>query len=445
MARSSDPALSPGTSSTEFTYIQNQGHLENPYQQQDDEEDDVNTVVSPNSYSPYTQQSDFANSRQTSESSLRSRAMTGDSGNVPSGPGRMGPPRFAPGTMAMPPLRTQQLQSGFMASPAAEYRGGDSYFSPTAESPVSSSRGSSTFSNYPFPAQSVGTNGYYTAGQERYTAPLPYRSSSREGMSNQYPQNSRGGPPQRPGYGDRPVPGMPGSTQRDGSRNRSVSSPSINEQQRRVLNSARPPMPDIPASAYPTSQLQYSHSSNRSQSNSPHLSNGIDSRIGASSPKLQRDSSQGRAPSGTQAFGYDGAGAGSRFGNPSSRTVTPVPYGGSRDSTMSAPLTSPENTAQPTQLKVKVHATAAGQVLTLVVSVNISYQSLKDRIDAKLQRSTNISLGDRGPNQVKLKYLDEDDYVSIQSDEDVQIAFETWREQRGEGIGGMGEIELFCQ
>jgi len=100
----------------------------------------------------------------------------------------------------------------------------------------------------------------------------------------------------------------------------------------------------------------------------------------------------------------------------------------------------------PSQLKVKVHATAAGQMLTLVVPSNITYQSLRDRIDAKLQRSTNISLSDRGGgNQVKLKYLDDDDYVNIGSDEDVQTAFETWREQRGEGLTGMGEIELFCQ
>lgn len=87
--------------------------------------------------------------------------------------------------------------------------------------------------------------------------------------------------------------------------------------------------------------------------------------------------------------------------------------------------------------------------------LNITYQSLKDRIDAKLQRSTNISLSDKGGEQggrgvVKLKYLDEDDFVSIQSDEDVVTAFETWREQNeggagGDGMGAMGEIELFCQ
>ena len=105
----------------------------------------------------------------------------------------------------------------------------------------------------------------------------------------------------------------------------------------------------------------------------------------------------------------------------------------------------------PTQLKVKVHAPSASQVLTLVVPLNISYQSLKDRIDAKLQRSTNLTLtpGPNKDNLVKLKYLDEDDHVTIQTDEDVLEAFETWREQRGadftgEGTG-MGEIELFCQ
>jgi cell division control protein 24 len=108
------------------------------------------------------------------------------------------------------------------------------------------------------------------------------------------------------------------------------------------------------------------------------------------------------------------------------------------------------------QLRVKVYCNAVSQILTLVVPTTISYASLKDRIDAKLQRSTNLSLGDRGPkeNQVKLKYLDEDDYVSIQSDEDVQTAFEAWKEAHGHaanadggfGMGGLlGEIELFCQ
>ena len=83
--------------------------------------------------------------------------------------------------------------------------------------------------------------------------------------------------------------------------------------------------------------------------------------------------------------------------------------------------------------------------MVLVVPSNISYQSLKDRIDAKLQRSTNLSLT---TGSVRLKYLDDDDYVSIQSDEDVTMAFETWKEQSGPGAVGAGmypEIELYCQ
>ena len=105
----------------------------------------------------------------------------------------------------------------------------------------------------------------------------------------------------------------------------------------------------------------------------------------------------------------------------------------------------PGDAGYPTQLKVRVHYNSTGQALSLVVPTNISYQSLKDRIDAKLQRSTSLRLSDQAPKeaQVKLKFLDESDYVSIQSDEDVMTAFETWREQQ-QGQG-MAEVELFCQ
>ena len=65
--------------------------------------------------------------------------------------------------------------------------------------------------------------------------------------------------------------------------------------------------------------------------------------------------------------------------------------------------------------------------MALVVSTNISFQSLKDRINAKLQCSTNLSLSN---GRLKMKYLDDNDYVTINSDEDVQIAFETWKEQQ---------------
>jgi cell division control protein 24 len=85
--------------------------------------------------------------------------------------------------------------------------------------------------------------------------------------------------------------------------------------------------------------------------------------------------------------------------------------------------------------------------MTFVVPINISFQSLKDRIDVKLQRSSTNTLSTLSSGHVKLKYLDDDDFVSIQSDEDVQMAFETWRESQKAQLvgGGIGEIELYIQ
>ncbi|KAG9913533.1 hypothetical protein KCV05_g13696, partial [Aureobasidium melanogenum] len=233
--------------------------------------------------------------------------------------------------------------------------------------------------------------------------------------------------------------GMHSSQQIPPSRNRSASSPDINHVQRRAANGSRPPVPDVPVPPFPA-QYSVSGSVPRSQSNSPSLAHAP-----VQSPH-QRERSSTRSNADAP-YAHDGPPA--LRVNPglayvgSSRTNTPAPGPPSGyDSPISPPLSSSSDFGL-SQLKIKVHASST--VLTLVVPLNISYHSLRDRIDAKLSRSTNISLSDRTPNQVKLKYLDEDDYVSIQSDEDVQSAFETWREQRGETVGGMGEIELFCQ
>ena len=97
----------------------------------------------------------------------------------------------------------------------------------------------------------------------------------------------------------------------------------------------------------------------------------------------------------------------------------------------------------PTQLKVKV--SFDNNYVTLVVGMNISYQSLVDRIDAKLSRFTASSIG-RG--SIRLRYKDDDgDFVAIRSDEDIHIAFSDWREQQRSQLllGGLGEIQLFCQ
>ncbi|KAF3037812.1 hypothetical protein E8E12_006491 [Didymella heteroderae] len=133
-------------------------------------------------------------------------------------------------------------------------------------------------------------------------------------------------------------------------------------------------------------------------------------------------------------------------GGPARRDPGFAPLSPSMDSRNMSPPLAAEHSNIPSQLKVKVHCPSAGSSMVLVVSTNISFQSLKDRIDAKLQRSTAVSLAS---GQVKLKYLDSDGtYVSIQCDDDVQEAFENWQEQQRDlnpGGGQLGEIELFCQ
>lgn len=97
----------------------------------------------------------------------------------------------------------------------------------------------------------------------------------------------------------------------------------------------------------------------------------------------------------------------------------------------------------PTQLKAKVNFD--DNYVTLVIASNIMFRSLVDRVDAKLARFTDRSIGNR---TVRLRYRDEDgDFVTIDNDEAVQLAFMEWREQHREMLakGQVGEIQLFCQ
>lgn len=125
-----------------------------------------------------------------------------------------------------------------------------------------------------------------------------------------------------------------------------------------------------------------------------------------------------------------------------SRTVSPALGTGTIPPPSAASLMSSPDLPLPTQLKVRVN-TESGNYVTLVVAFNITYQSLIDRIDAKLARFTNSSIG---KGMLKLRYRDEDgDFVMIESDDDIQIAFMEWREGvRNMYSGGVGEIELFC-
>jgi cell division control protein 24 len=97
----------------------------------------------------------------------------------------------------------------------------------------------------------------------------------------------------------------------------------------------------------------------------------------------------------------------------------------------------------PTQLKAKVNFD--DNYVTLVIATNIHFRSLTDRVDAKLARFTNRSIGNK---TVRLRYRDEDgDFVTIDSDEAVQLAFMEWREQHRDMLakGLVGEIQLYCQ
>lgn len=415
-------------------------NLENPYKEVDDDEedDDLDTLSGSGSWAgPNGFNSGFSQSRNGSSSSLRSRSTTGDStlGSISETSATRGlPPRIP--TAIMPQglsLRTRELQA-LAQSPGSE-RAMDSYFSPTTDSPMSSlsARTSASSGIYPFPRQGLPQNGYYEEGHgaTRFTAPAMARQPMNGSSTpNGYTPTSR-----VPSGQQRYPPGtaMHSSMQLPPSRNRSASSPDIHNGQRVPLrNGNQPPVPEMPASY-----------ANRSQNNSPGLPNGLD----RTSPQLLRDGQFDASPTDYAHPGRPGI----TTQYASTRTITPassrVPYPPPTPSSFAASEDGAPHKTTPAQLKVRVHCPAAGQTLTLVVSTTISYQTLKDRIDAKLQRSTNLSLGDRGPKEahVKLKYLDEDDFVSIQSDEDVQTAFETWKEQHGEGIGGMGEIELYCQ
>lgn len=443
-ARTSNSTVRSKPSDTQFNYMRDQV-LENPYREDDDDGDDedVDTVVP-----GYPGPQDSYAIRQTSASlPPRSRSTTGDSGPMSEVDSRVPPPRFPSGYPAQAPLtlRTQQLAN---SGPNQ-----DSYFSPTADSPMSTHSNARTSSSsagtFPFPRQQ---SNQWHDDNNRHTAPPPARGHmSRDGSmgSNAY-AGGRG--MQRPS-----LPPNAGSAMMAQGRMRAASSPDIhnpNNPGRRAANSSQSGIPEVPP--FPTHYAYNAAIVNRSQNNSP---SSMPPRAATQSPAMQRDRlvQQRTAVELANTDFYGGPARRDPSHAPMARTMTPASSfertltPASVDSrTMSPPLSQtpgPQdvNPNLPTQLKVKVHCPSAGSTMTLVVSTTISFQSLKDRIDAKLQRSTSVSLG---AGQVKLKYLDDGDYISIQSDEDVQTAFETWKEQQRDlNPGGqqLGEIELFCQ
>ena len=465
MQRSSAAIKAAGVSQTEFQWTRDQAPgLVNPYAEQDEEDEETDTSTL-NTYKSEFSKSEFSIGRNDSSTSLqmRSRTNTGESITPVSVMGRMPPvpPRQFPLGAQAPALqvRTQNpIQQGAAGSPSEHIM--DSYFSPTTESPVStrsSGQLSSQNSMFPFPRQVVPMhNGWNGDDNARFTAPAMPRQQPRDGPSSGYQARNV----MRPS-----LPPNPAASAMAQNRLRSASSPDINNVlgQRRMADPQQPGIPELPPFpahyAYQPSQL------NRANNGSPQSMISATMRASTQSPSSQQQRDRMPPPRSIHLPIHDYQPM--QYQQPAiSRSMTTVDRSmnmtpGSIDARVMTPASALDQrnrsppvssmtptpgaeTAIPTQLKVKVHCPSAGSSFMLVVPTSISYQSLKDRIDAKLQRSTNISLS---TGLVKLKYLDEDDYVSIQSDEDVQMAFETWKEQHSDQmmVGQLGEIELFVQ
>ncbi|KAI2632135.1 hypothetical protein GGR54DRAFT_627602 [Hypoxylon sp. NC1633] len=429
---------SPEQTTPGFTWMQNQSNIENPYTQDEDEDDDDELppaqVSSPNLGFGGASASGTMN-RNASSNSLRGRSNTelASLANIARGP----PPRFP---LPAPPGPLSVQTHAHSPGPHP----GDSYFSPT-ESPASSrtSTASTVFNAngaFPFPRTMTPQNGWDDSN--RYTAPAMPRAPSREGPS---PMNGRN--PRGPSL---PVLASQSQTLAQQQRSRSYSAADISGQLNGRRTNSSTPVPAVPGIP---PHLHPAHDSNipRSQTGSPRQD--IPIRTNTQSPGVQRDgrvNQQSGSYGGTMAqFPAQPVYPRQTTPAPGPPPVAPLPQPLKLDNrqpvspalgtaTQSNPLSSPD-LAIPAQLKVKVNCDN-GAYFTLVVPFNIAYQSLRDRIDAKLSRFTNSSIA---KGNLKLRYRDEDgDSVTIESDDDIQIAFTEWRE--GVYPGGVGEIELFC-
>ncbi|CAN8104368.1 unnamed protein product [Discula destructiva] len=362
-----------------FRWMEAQPDMVNPYAEADDDDDDAAVSQGSQVAMPGTLP------RNASSTSLHQRTATGDSTGSLAGMVRRQPPPNFP----MLPQQSLSVQTGGQASPGS--RIGDSYFSPVGESPASSRISSSTPS---FFAQNATYNMPHTGGHtqsgwlednNRYTAPAMPRAPSRDGAS---PVNAYG-----------------------------------------MVNGRNPRGPSLPAMSSSQSLLQQQRSVQRDR-----LQQGHGGQMGQfPSQPINRPSQLVPGP--------NGAMVPAPLNIDPSRNVSPSLNTGGIMQTPNT-LASPNDAPFQSQLKVKVTCDS-GNYVTLVAAFNITYQSLIDRIDAKLNRFTNSSIS-RG--DLRLRYRDEDgDFVSIESDEDIQIAFSDWRENiRSMYSGGMGEIELFC-
>ena len=405
---------STGTSETEFTYMKNMANMPNPYQQEYDE--DLATKEAGFF-------SEFPMSRNASSTSLRTRSATGGSG----GSGHLSagrPPRFP---MPEPNMSVHTHFANGGVSPAEKNMG--SYFSPI-ETP--STRSSSQSTGYSYNRQGTPSNSW--EDHTRYTAPALSRSSTRDGSNTNpyFPQhhpNGRG--PQRPSLP--PLSGPQAQANGMAQRMRSASSPDIHNhnvpESRRYMGAhTMQTVDNVPVPPIPAHMANMKAPVSRSQTNSPtHQNLSIRTASQSSNPQAPYDARH-MPPTHFHEPQYS-----------ESSGSTPV------QEQPTSPLSREpgDENFMPTQLKAKVNFD--DNYVTLVIASNILFRSLIDRVDAKLARFTDRSIGNKS---VRLRYRDEDgDFVTIDSDEAVQLAFMEWREQHRDLLakGQVGEIQLYCQ
>ncbi|RWQ93432.1 putative Rho guanyl nucleotide exchange factor [Paecilomyces variotii] len=416
-------ARSVSTSDSEFTYMKSL-NIQNPYQQEYEAEE--SSLVKEAGFF-----SEFPMSRNASSTSLRTRSATnGSGGSGPLSAGR--PPRFPMPDPSLS-LHTQFTPGGMSLSPGE--RNVTSYFSPVTETPSTSTRSSSQ-SVFPYSRQGT-PNTTWSEDNNRYTAPAMARGASKDGtnVNPYFNAATNGRAVQRPS-----LPPMSAQDQANGlPRMRSASSPDIHHhlpESRRFMGGHT--VDNVPVPPIPAHMASMRAPVNRSQNNSP-TNGSLPVRGTAQTPNGQHPAQRGVHHTHFNEPQYSG------------RSATLTPTQSSPTDPLPSPLSqevppdqaTPQDPYMPTQLKAKVNFD--DNYVTLVIASNIMFRSLTDRVDAKLARFTNRSIGSKS---VRLRYKDEDgDFVTIDSDEAVQLALMEWREQHQNMLaqGQVGEIQLFCQ
>ncbi|KAL8649092.1 MAG: hypothetical protein Q9210_004608 [Variospora velana] len=437
-----------GTSETMFTSMKNLALLENPHLQTEDPDDDDDSYTYTQSHYGQANGSilESSISRNASSNSLRglNNQIGGMTGRVP--PSRLANPEHIAGSQPSLSLNTN-IPPG--ASTPGEFPG-NSYFSPGADSP-SSTRSSSQTATYPFPRQGTPVDHWPHEDKKHKTAPAQSGLGSRDGpMSlNAYQMNGR--TVMRPS-----LPVMPPSLAAQAAqhlamtqRMRSASTPNIHDPTaaqgngsgaRRYANGqVQPTIDNVPVPPIPSHMRM---APNRSQSNSP--TNGPPpTRSATQSPMLPRDRS-GQHP---EQNIYNPTSHRQYAPHPDQRShlqgnYPPAPITVLRSPPMPMHTTSENDIPLPSQLKVKIWFQPSPSHVTIVVPIVIKHRSLIDRIDSKMVKISSASIS-KGNARLRYKDMD-DDFVTIGSDEDVQLAIEDWGQANEDDLrnGDVRDFEL---